>query len=154
MEILIRSFTQNDFTMICDKLLTEYDDFWTPSVLASELKNPNSSYFVAEQNGEVVGFAGIWKAVDEVHLTNIVTKKEKRNQKIASTLLAYLINYTKKIGFSSITLEVHEDNLPAIHLYQLYHFEKVGLRKNYYPQNANAIIMTLNFEKEKTNEKK
>ena len=45
----------------------------------------------------------------------------------------------------SITLEVNDKNIPAINLYLKYGFEKVGLRKNYYGLDQNAIIMTLNF---------
>ena len=46
-------------------LSTEFDDFWSSSILKDELQNSNSQYFVALINGVVVGFAGIWKAVNE-----------------------------------------------------------------------------------------
>ena len=40
-----------------------------------------------------------------------------------------------------ISLEVNEENLPAIHLYEKFGFEYLGVRKNYY-QDKIAIIMT------------
>lgn len=37
----------------------EFDDFWKPQNLKSELQNVSSKYIVAKENGEIVGFAGI-----------------------------------------------------------------------------------------------
>lgn len=130
---------------IKDILLTDFDDFWTYSVFKSELENPNSQYFVAIQDDEIVGFAGVWKAIDDMHITNIVTKISKRHLGIASTLLEKLIAISKEDQVDSLTLEVNENNTYAIKLYEKYNFKKIGLRKNYYAQNENAIIMTLVF---------
>ena len=38
-----------------------------------------------------------------------------------------------------------DDNIPAIKLYQKYNFQTVGLRKKYYNNVDNAILMTLYF---------
>lgn len=130
---------------IRDILLTDFDDFWTYSVFKNELENPNSQYFVAIQDNEIVGFAGIWKAIDDMHITNIVTKISKRHLGIASMLLEKLIEVSKEEKVDSLTLEVNENNTYAIRLYEKYNFKKIGLRKNYYAQNENAIIMTLVF---------
>ena len=56
----------------------EFDDFWKPQNLKSELQNVSSKYIVAKENGEIVGFAGILTIVDEANIMNIVTKKDKR----------------------------------------------------------------------------
>ena len=42
-------------------------------------------------------------------------------------------------------LEVNENNIPAIKLYEKFNFQKVGLRKKYYNNIDNAILMTLYF---------
>ena len=73
---------------------------------------------------------------------NIVTQKSKRNFGIASMLLENLINKSIELGASTITLEVDENNSPALHLYEKYNFKKVGLRKKYYNGINNAVIMT------------
>lgn len=147
MNVIISLMTLADLEEIKDKLVSEFDDFWTYSIFASELKNENSMYFVAKNNDEmIVGFAGIWKAVDDIHITNIVTKKDKRHLGIASKLLEHLICVSKKDGLPSLTLEVNENNMNAIHLYEKYNFQKIGIRKNYYGQNENAMIMTYYFK--------
>lgn len=142
---LINKMLISHLEEIKDILSTEFDDFWTYSVFKSELENPNSQYFVAIRNNEIIGFAGIWKAIDDMHITNIVTKISKRHLGIASMLLEKLIEVSKAEKVNSLTLEVNESNTYAIKLYEKYNFKKIGLRKNYYAQNENAIIMTLVF---------
>lgn len=143
MEIVINRMTLPHLLEIKDELISEFDNFWTYSIFEKELENPNSQYFVALINNEIVGFAGIWKVLDEMHITNIVTKISKRHMGIASKLLENLIETAKFEKASLLTLEVNEKNTNAIKLYEKYNFKKIGLRKNYYGQNKNAIIMTL-----------
>ena len=144
----------NDLESIKDILFTEFDDFWTYNVFKEEILNPNSQYIVAKIDNNIVGFAGIWKAVDVIHITNIVTKKDLRNKGIGSILLDNLIKLSCKMeDVTSITLEVNENNLPAINLYEKYGFKKVGLRKKYYNNQNNALLMTKELKGE-TNEEK
>lgn len=142
--IMISNMTINDLDEIKDILYTHFDDFWNYNIFKSELENSNSKYLVAKRNNEIVGFGGILKAVDDVHVTNIVTKKYYRKCGIASLILEKLIQMAKNMNVNSITLEVHEDNVAAQKLYTKYNFKKVGNRKNYY-KNKSAIIMTLYF---------
>ena len=142
--IIISKMTMLDLESINDCLFSDFDDFWSINTLKSELQNPNSEYIVAKINNNIVGFAGIWKAVDDVHITNIVTAKKYRRQKIGSTLLSNLIEMAKnKENITSITLEVNSTNIPAQKLYNKFHFKIVGIRKKYYNNKDDAIIMTL-----------
>ena len=125
MNINIYPMTQQDFNTISPILSAEFDDFWTISALKSELGNPNSSYIVAKLNSEIVGFAGIWKAVDEVHIMDIVVKKNYRHQGIGKILLEELFRLTKELGFHVITLEVNAQNTIAQKLYLHYNFKEV-----------------------------
>ena len=126
---------------IKDVLNSEFDDFWNYNILKEELNSQNSCYIVALLNNEIVGFAGIKFIVNEADIMNIVTKKIFRNQGIGKLLLENLIQLAKSLNLTSITLEVNEENAPAIHLYKKFGFEILGIRKNYY-QNKDGIIMT------------
>lgn len=105
----------------------------------------DSYYIVAKQNQEIVGFAGILKVIDEVNIMNIVVKKDKRHEGIGLKLLNKIFEMTKELKAQSITLEVNEKNLPAIQLYQKFGFKQVGLRKKYYHNTDNAIIMNFHY---------
>ena len=142
MNLEIYNITDYDLSLIKDILIDDFDDFWTYDVLQEELNNPNSEYFVAKLENNILGFAGIWKAVDDVHITDIVVKKSNRQTGIGSKLLEKLIQTAKSQNFNSITLEVNEHNQPAINLYLKYGFKNVGFRKKYYNNKDNAIIMT------------
>ena len=132
--------TLEDFKLISENLLADFDEFWNASTLQDELLSKNSKYFVAKQNDQIVGFAGIKIMMDEADIMNIVVKKNYRNQGIGNLLLTNLIDLSKKLNLYSITLEVMEENYPAIHLYKELGFKECGIRKNYY-QDKNGIIM-------------
>ena len=142
MQIDIYKMEINDLDSISNILFEEFDDFWTYNVFKSELENENSRYIVAKQGNQIVGFAGIWIAIDEAHITNIVTRKTYRKCGIGSLLLQHLISMSQDLKLKSITLEVNEINKPAICLYKMFGFENVGVRKKYYQNSYDAIIMT------------
>ncbi len=144
MEIEIRKMTLEDFYKIEKILESDFDEFWKPSILKSELENQNSKYIIAEKDNEIVGFAGIILLPDDAEITNIVTKKSERKKGIGNLLLAKIIEMAKEYK-NNISLEVNEKNEIAIKLYEKYGFEKVGMRKKYYNGIDNAIIMTKFF---------
>jgi ribosomal-protein-alanine N-acetyltransferase len=141
--IQISEMTILDLEEIKDTLLSDFDDFWNINTFKQELLNPNSKYIMAKINNKIVGFAGIWKSVDDVHITNIVTAKKFRKQNIGSKMLLSLIKMAKsERNINSITLEVNSNNIPAQRLYEKFGFDIVGLRKKYYNNIDDAIIYT------------
>ena len=137
----------SDLEEIKDTLETSFDDFWNYNILRSELASENSTYYIAKisNNNNIVGFAGIWQAVDDMHITNIVVKKDFRQKGIGSKLLEKLIETSKQKNVISLTLEVNYKNVPAIKLYEKHGFKYVGKRKKYYNNIDDALIMTLFF---------
>lgn len=142
---MISEMNLQDLENIKDCLLTDFDDFWSYNILKQELENGKSKYFVLKQKNEILGFAGILLIIDEVNIMNIVVKKDKRNLGIGSLLLEKIIDFSKIHNATSIALEVNEKNIPAIKLYEKYGFKQVGLRKKYYNNEDNAILMDLVF---------
>ena len=144
-DIEIYPMTMEDLELIKEDLEEKFDKFWTYGILKSEIANINSRYIVAKCKDEVVGFAGFIIIVDEANIMNIVTKKEKRKQGIGSLLLKKLISISKELGATSITLEVNCNNIPAINLYKKFDFQAVGIRKKYYNNTDDALIMTKKY---------
>lgn len=143
--VSISKMTTNDLNEIASLLSTEFDDFWNENIFRQELQNENSEYIVARLNNEIVGFAGIWISPVDIHITDIVVKKDKRNMKIGSNILEELIKLAETKERETLTLEVNEKNEIAQKLYLNYGFEKLGKRKKYYNNEDDAIIMTLNL---------
>ena len=142
---MISEMNLQDLENIKDCLLTDFDDFWSYNILKQELENGKSKYFVLKQENEIIGFAGILLIIDEVNIMNIVVRKDKRNLGIGSLLLEKIIDFSEIHNATSITLEVNEKNVPAIRLYEKYGFKQVGLRRKYYNNEDNAILMDLVF---------
>lgn len=144
-KIQIYAMTFDDLNMLKDNLKTDFDDFWTFEILKEEIANTNSKYLVLLYDGQIVCFGGIKIILDEANLMNIVTKKQMRHNGFANFLLNELISISKKEKCSTITLEVNENNLPAINLYKKFGFTEVGRRKKYYRNGDTAILMTHNL---------
>ena len=142
----IEIMSLNDLETIKDILQTEFDEFWTYEILQQELLSNNSKYIVAKSlDNIIVGFAGIKIILDTAELMNIVTKKSFRANGIGKLMLKYLINMCKKEKIKTLNLEVNSQNTIAINLYKKYNFKEVGLRKKYYNNTYDAILMSLNF---------
>ena len=144
-EVQITEMSLSDLENIKEILISDFDDFWNYNILKEELESSNSKYIIAKTNdGEIIGFAGIKIILDNADIMNIVVKKSWRNQGVGNLLLSNLISICKISNLSSLSLEVNEDNLPAIHLYEKFGFKQVGVRKNYY-QDKDGMIMSLLF---------
>ena len=139
--IKIEEMNLSHLEIIKNILTSEFDDFWNYNVLKEELENKNSKYLVAKIDNEIIGFAGIKIILDEADIMNIVVKKNFRNNGVGSLLLKNLIELSKDLNISSISLEVDETNIVAINLYKKFDFKEIGNRKNYY-KNNNAILMS------------
>lgn len=140
----ISTMTLEDFENIQDIFTSDFDSFWSPSILKQELLCDNSYFIVAKNKSEIIGFAGFKALLDTADLMNIVVKKSYRNQGVGSLLLNNLIDLFHSFSLKTIYLEVNENNFPAIRLYQKFGFKKIDVRKNYYPNHQNAIIMCFN----------
>ena len=116
---------------------------WSRESFITELNNEISTYrCITNSQNKCCGYIGIWKIIDEAHITNLSVHPDYRNQKLAHRLLLASIDecYREKIKY--ITLEVRVSNEKAIHLYEKFGFKSLGLRKKYYQDNnEDALIM-------------
>ncbi len=97
----------------------------------SLFRQDENKYLVAKENGKMVGYIGLEKIVDEIHIINMAVHPENRKQGIGKRLLEKVLN-DRDIFY----LEVRVSNLAAQKLYEKYGFKKAGIRKNYYEDNG------------------
>ena len=96
------------------------------------------------QSLSVVGYAGMWNMVDEMHIATIASHPQMRGQGIGEVLLIDLLRESQRQNALNATLEVRVSNIVAQRLYTKYGFEEVGRRKAYYQDNReDAFIMTV-----------
>ena len=138
----ITEMTLDDLESMKDTLYSDFDNFWSYNILKQELQNEKTTYIIAKENNEVVGFAGISIIFDEATLNNIVVKKSCRGRGIGGELLETLIDLCSDLNAKSFTLEVNVTNTPAIKLYEKFGFKNLEIRKKYYNNSTDAYIMT------------
>ncbi len=143
-KIEISKMTLADYETIKTCLCSEFDDFWTPAVLKSELMGENKIYFVAKKETQIIGFVGIMMANPEMELLNLVVKKSERGNGVGTILLNKIIEIAETNKIETIFLEVNEINHLARKLYEKAGFFEIGIRKNYYHSTENAILMSKN----------
>ena len=120
---------------------------WSRDSIHKEIEdNPMAIYFVAEMDGAVVGYGGMWHVVNEGHITNVCVAEAQRNQGIGDMLVQRLIAAAHEKEMIGLTLEVRVSNGSAQRLYTRNGFKPEGIRKNYYSETKeDAVVMWLNF---------
>ena len=94
------------------------------------------------QRSAIIGFAGMWLAFDEAHVTTIGVDPHRRGQGLGELLLLCMFDEALTRGANWLTLEVRVTNAAAQALYRKYGFSTHGTRKRYYSDNnEDALIM-------------
>ena len=117
------------------------NDCWSVEQFWSELAQPTRKYVVAEEHNAIVGYAGIFHLPPEADLQTIAVAPQRQGGGVATALLTSLIE--QATDCAQLMLEVRADNATAMGLYERFGFETISRRKNYYPDNTDALIMRL-----------
>lgn len=126
-----------------------FSEPWSEQAVGAELENQQAVVFVAELDGELVGYAGLHFVMDEGYITNIAVASRFRHRGIGRALLQAQKNFCIRRGFSMLTLEVRESNATAIGLYTSEGFSIVGKRRDFYKNpKEDGLIMTCFFQTE------
>ena len=116
---------------------------WSRESFRQEVtRNVAARYLVAEEDGEILGYAGAWVILDESHITNIAVRADARGRGLGKKLTAQLLQVLSNLGACYATLEVRVGNERAQNLYKSLGFVSVGKRKRYYEDNnEDAFLM-------------
>ncbi|HEX2563769.1 MAG TPA: ribosomal protein S18-alanine N-acetyltransferase [Acidimicrobiales bacterium] len=119
---------------------------WTFGLFLGEISQRASRvYLVARVGSEVVGYAGMFRAVDDGHITTIAVDPAWQRRGIATRMLLALARAAVDRGCRNLTLEVRMSNSGAQALYQRFGFVPAGVRKGYYPETGeDALVMWAN----------
>jgi ribosomal-protein-alanine N-acetyltransferase len=118
---------------------------WSEAVWREELGSPFGLYLVLEEGRGIFGQIGVRHVLDELHVTTLAIRPERRRQGYARALLrAALAAFPEA---RRVHLEVRPSNAAARALYEALGFERTGLRPRYYG-DEDALLMTLDLAEE------
>ena len=121
--------------------LEEIDNsFIEKKTIEEELQNnPFAKILILKENDEVIGYIYYSDIYERAEINQFEINSIHRNCGKGNILLQKMISVVDK----DITLEVREDNLPAIKLYEKNGFERKAIRKGYY-NGIDGILMERN----------
>ena len=113
---------------------------WSGEQLAHELDvNPTASHWVLDDVNSIIGFIMSHVVQPEVQIINIAVKLSHQCRGYGKRILSeFLSQFNEKTYFF---LEVRESNLPAYHLYSHFGFKQIDIRRKYYYDGEDAIVM-------------
>ena len=121
---------------------------WPRNAYYRELSSRNSAYYIVlrrhagARQGEVVGYAGMWRMYDEAHVTTIGVRQDVQGSGYGRILFSGLIQAAYEMGAKWMTLEVRASNDKAMRMYEGFGFKVIGRRRGYYTDNGeDALVM-------------
>jgi ribosomal-protein-alanine N-acetyltransferase len=119
-------------------------DAWSADAMASQLENEHTHYVVAEDDGAIVGYAGLHapRGAETAEVHTVTVAESQRRRGIGRRMLGALLDAAAERGAAEVFLEVRVDNRSAQELYRSLGFEPVGVRPRYYqPEGIDALVM-------------
>ena len=121
-----------------------YPKPWSVGVFHDELAQMRAGtrhYVVAKLDGVVVGYAGLILITEEAHVSNVAVDPRYQRHGIGRRLMLALCLAATKRDCGSMSLEVRVSNTGAQELYRSFGFVPAGIRKRYYENSVDAIVM-------------
>lgn len=142
--LTLRAMTRKDIAEVHRIEVLSFRSPWSKLSLMGELKNNVAHYVVAELDGELIGYCGMWVLFDEAHITNIAIAPEHRGRSYGKKMLLGAMEIAEHLGAIAMTLEVRETNTVAKNMYFGLGFEKQGFRKGYYSDTGEGALLLWN----------
>ncbi|MDE7198508.1 MAG: ribosomal protein S18-alanine N-acetyltransferase [Lachnospiraceae bacterium] len=115
---------------------------WSAESFLRMIEQEDTAYFVAEEDGQILGGCGLLLIAGEGNITNVVVTPGARRRGVAMGLLTYLMSEGGRAGLRAYTLEVRVSNAAAIGLYEKLGFVSEGIRPGFYEKPVeDALIM-------------
>lgn len=116
-------------------------DRWSSEQFWSELAQPTRRYWVATEGDLVLGYAGLFVLAPDADVQTIAVAPAAQGRGLGGRLLQQLLSAAEVEGAHVVMLEVRAGNASAIALYEHAGFACIHVRKAYYPDGEDALIL-------------
>lgn len=140
--IIYRAMTPEDVPFISRLEEETFSMPWSPESFLQMITKEDTRYYVAEEDGRLLGGCGLWMIAGEGNITNVAVAPEVRRRGVGTGLLKHLMTQGDREGVTAYTLEVRVSNEAAIRMYEKLGFRSEGIRLNFYEKpTEDAMIM-------------
>ncbi len=144
--IKTKSLSEKELEQVLELDYLCFGGLWSKDGYIREINSPNSCLLIITINinctEKVIGLACFWAILDEAHITILAIHPDFQNQGYGKYLLEKLLREINKRKLKTATLEVSENNIKALKLYQRFDFKEAGRRKKYYQKTGeDALIL-------------
>ena len=148
----IRRFEPADLERVMEINRICLPENYSSSFFMSIFERFPETFVVAEEEGEVVGYAmcraerrlgfGLFGRAKRGHLISIAVLPEFRRKGIATTLMREVMRALAGYGCEDLFLEVRVSNIGAIRLYRKLGFKVERRIRHYYADGEDACVMS------------
>ena len=132
-----------DAAIVIERAL--FPDAWSVETFWSELAGVPETrhYVVAADDGDVVGYAGLFATRHQADVQTVAVAPGHQGEGLGAFLLRALLDEASRRGCGEVLLEVRVDNPAALTLYKRFGFERISVRRGYYPGGVDGLVMRL-----------
>jgi len=139
--MIIRYASLNDIDRIYEIEKRVFSNPWSKESIKNELDNYSKSLnLISEIDGQLMGYFFSHMISNEVHILNIAIDVSFQHRGNGEAFFNQI--FKKYLEYANVFLEVKRTNLPAINLYHKFGFEEIDIRKMYYSDGQDAVVMS------------
>ncbi len=141
---IIRPMREDDLDTVMTIEKQVFQDPWSRRSYMFEIySNRYSLPLVLVLNGEIIGHAVVWLLFEEYHIATIAIAPQHQGKGWGRFFLNALLSMADGADFA--ILEVRRGNRKAIRLYEKMGFYMNGIRRQYYQDGEDALVMRKDF---------
>ncbi len=143
--LTIKEMETQDLDEVLDMEKSSSLSPWSRNLFIDEMRQPWAHCFIIKAEGslqgQVRGFICFRNIGEESELLNICVHPLHRQLGIGRKLMEFYIDFCKQMEIKTFYLEVNISNQSAMHLYQSFTYLSTGMRKKYYQDKMDALLM-------------
>ena len=139
--MIFKVLTKEDVSSIIEIERENFSDGWNESLLNSAFDSGRFYALSLIDENQTLGIITYSIAQDTADIEGVVTVKQFRRKGVGKMLVQQVLDSLKAQGVGKVFLEVRASNEPAKNLYHSKGFLDISLRKKYYQDGEDAIVM-------------
>lgn len=145
MTTVLRDATKEDLPAILEIDGASFSQPWSQRSFEQCFDNDNTYVVVAQTDDRILGFGVAYTVGDEGEIATLAVDAAARGQGLGEKILRALLDFCGACGAHTVFLEVRAGNSAAQRLYSRCGFVEAGLRRRYYADGEDAVLMRHDF---------